>query len=60
MGTVAAPAGASQAADMTTAIIEGFRLCKRYGSSRGIDDLTLTSTCWRNDHNGFSHWGPGA
>ena len=19
----------------------------------------LTSTCWRNDHNGFSHQGPG-
>src|SRR5438094_8858668 len=22
-------------------------------------NLLLTSTCWRNDHNGFSHQGPG-
>lgn len=22
-------------------------------------DILLTSTCWRNDHNGFSHQGPG-
>jgi xylulose-5-phosphate/fructose-6-phosphate phosphoketolase len=22
-------------------------------------DVLLTSTCWRNDHNGFSHQGPG-
>ncbi len=23
------------------------------------DNILLTSTCWRNDHNGFSHQGPG-
>src|SRR5437588_4130686 len=22
-------------------------------------NILLTSTCWRNDHNGFSHQGPG-
>ena len=22
-------------------------------------NVLLTSTCWRNDHNGFSHQGPG-
>ena len=22
-------------------------------------NMLLTSTCWRNDHNGFSHQGPG-
>jgi xylulose-5-phosphate/fructose-6-phosphate phosphoketolase len=36
------------------------------GSWKGIDFINipslnylLTSTCWRNDHNGFSHQGPG-
>ena len=36
-------------------------------AARGLDwrepvsslNLLLTSTCWRNDHNGFSHQGPG-
>ena len=29
------------------------------GSRSSSLNILLTSTCWRNDHNGFSHQGPG-
>ena len=29
------------------------------GARRPVAQLLLTSTCWRNDHNGFCHQGPG-
>ncbi|MET1002331.1 MAG: phosphoketolase family protein [Acidimicrobiia bacterium] len=34
---------------------------RRLGWRRSVASLNvlLTSTCWRNDHNGFSHQGPG-
>ena len=35
---------------------ESLRLPWRSGPSLNV---LLTSTCWRNDHNGFSHQGPG-
>lgn len=31
----------------------------RWRASVSSLNLLLTSTCWRNDHNGFSHQGPG-
>jgi len=35
--------------------------CRRIPWRRPVPSLNylLTSTCWRNDHNGFSHQGPG-
>src|ERR1700751_1943035 len=35
--------------------------CSRIPWRRPVPSLNylLTSTCWRNDHNGFSHQGPG-
>jgi xylulose-5-phosphate/fructose-6-phosphate phosphoketolase len=35
--------------------------CSRISWRRPVPSLNylLTSTCWRNDHNGFSHQGPG-
>ncbi|MEO8604259.1 MAG: phosphoketolase family protein [bacterium] len=35
--------------------------CRRIAWRRPVPSLNylLTSTCWRNDHNGFSHQGPG-
>ncbi len=36
---------------------EGIRL--HWREPIGSLNILLTSTCWRNDHNGFSHQGPG-
>jgi D-xylulose 5-phosphate/D-fructose 6-phosphate phosphoketolase len=36
---------------------EGIKLPRRVPISSL--NILLTSTCWRNDHNGFSHQGPG-
>jgi xylulose-5-phosphate/fructose-6-phosphate phosphoketolase len=36
---------------------EGIKLPRRAPISSL--NILLTSTCWRNDHNGFSHQGPG-
>ena len=37
---------------------EGAKLAVARRRSPSLNIL-LTSTCWRNDHNGFSHQGPG-
>jgi xylulose-5-phosphate/fructose-6-phosphate phosphoketolase len=43
--------------------LEGYLLTGRHGLFVTYEafslNVLLTSTCWRNDHNGFSHQGPG-
>ena len=34
-------------------------VCISHGASPSHRLIIFTSTCWRNDHNGFSHQGPG-
>jgi xylulose-5-phosphate/fructose-6-phosphate phosphoketolase len=48
---------ASMAVQHTKWLEEGIRLSWRKPISSL--NILLTSTCWRNDHNGFSHQGPG-
>jgi xylulose-5-phosphate/fructose-6-phosphate phosphoketolase len=48
---------ASMAVQHTKWLEEGTRLAWR--ASVPSLNILLTSTCWRNDHNGFSHQGPG-
>ena len=47
---------------MTTQHAKWLKTCKtELPWRRPVPSLNylLTSTCWRNDHNGFSHQGPG-
>ena len=48
-------------ASMTTQHAKWLEMCNRLSWHTPIPSLNilLTSTCWRNDHNGFSHQGPG-
>ncbi|MEZ5142753.1 MAG: phosphoketolase family protein [Acidimicrobiales bacterium] len=48
-------------ASMTVQHAKWLDVAKDLGWRRPIASLNilLTSTCWRNDHNGFSHQGPG-
>jgi xylulose-5-phosphate/fructose-6-phosphate phosphoketolase len=48
-------------ASMTVQHSKWLEHARRLGWRRSIASLNvlLTSTCWRNDHNGFSHQGPG-
>jgi xylulose-5-phosphate/fructose-6-phosphate phosphoketolase len=48
-------------ASMATQHAKWLEACERLPWRRPIASLNylLTSTCWRNDHNGFSHQGPG-
>jgi xylulose-5-phosphate/fructose-6-phosphate phosphoketolase len=48
---------ASMAVQHTKWLEEGRRL--EWRAPVASLNLLLTSTCWRNDHNGFSHQGPG-
>jgi xylulose-5-phosphate/fructose-6-phosphate phosphoketolase len=48
---------ASMAVQHTKWLEEGIKLPWR--ESIASLNILLTSTCWRNDHNGFSHQGPG-
>src|SRR6059058_2670837 len=48
---------ASMAVQHTKWLEEGIKLPWR--ESNASLNILLTSTCWRNDHNGFSHQGPG-
>jgi xylulose-5-phosphate/fructose-6-phosphate phosphoketolase len=48
---------ASMVVQHTKWLEEGIKLPWR--ESIGSLNILLTSTCWRNDHNGFSHQGPG-
>lgn len=51
---------------MTLQSIKWMEVVSPYGSEGGLKwrkptpslNIFLTSTCWRNDHNGFSHQGP--
>lgn len=49
------------AASMTTQHAKWLEACAELPWRKPIPSLNflLTSTCWRNDHNGFSHQGPG-
>ena len=49
------------AASMTTQHAKWLEACTELPWRKPIPSLNilLTSTCWRNDHNGFSHQGPG-
>jgi xylulose-5-phosphate/fructose-6-phosphate phosphoketolase len=48
-------------ASMTTQHAKWLEACEELPWREPIPSLNvlLTSTCWRNDHNGFSHQGPG-
>ncbi len=48
-------------ASMTTQHAKWLEACSELAWRAPIPSLNilLTSTCWRNDHNGFSHQGPG-
>jgi xylulose-5-phosphate/fructose-6-phosphate phosphoketolase len=48
-------------ASMTTQHAKWLEMCRELPWRASIASLNvlLTSTCWRNDHNGFSHQGPG-
>ena len=48
-------------ASMTTQHAKWLEMCASLPWRRPVASLNilLTSTCWRNDHNGFSHQGPG-
>lgn len=48
-------------ASMTTQHVKWLEMCASLPWRRPVPSLNilLTSTCWRNDHNGFSHQGPG-
>ncbi|MGD0678968.1 MAG: phosphoketolase family protein [Polyangiaceae bacterium] len=48
-------------ASMVTQHAKWLEMCERLSWRAPIASLNLllTSTCWRNDHNGFSHQGPG-
>jgi xylulose-5-phosphate/fructose-6-phosphate phosphoketolase len=48
-------------ASMTTQHAKWLEAAARLAWRRSVPSLNylLTSTCWRNDHNGFSHQGPG-
>ncbi|MDP9034425.1 MAG: phosphoketolase family protein [Myxococcota bacterium] len=48
-------------ASMTTQHAKWLEACEKLPWRAPIPSLNilLTSTCWRNDHNGFSHQGPG-
>ncbi len=48
-------------ASMATQHAKWLEACERLPWRKPIASLNylLTSTCWRNDHNGFSHQGPG-
>ena len=48
-------------ASMTTQHAKWLEACQELAWRAPIPSLNvlLTSTCWRNDHNGFSHQGPG-
>ena len=48
-------------ASMTTQHAKWLEMCNSLAWRTAIPSLNilLTSTCWRNDHNGFSHQGPG-
>lgn len=49
------------AASMTTQHAKWLEACVALPWRKPVPSLNflLTSTCWRNDHNGFSHQGPG-
>jgi xylulose-5-phosphate/fructose-6-phosphate phosphoketolase len=48
-------------ASMATQHAKWLEVCAELPWRKGVASLNvlLTSTCWRNDHNGFSHQGPG-
>ena len=48
-------------ASMATQHVKWLDMCKALPWRAPVPSLNylLTSTCWRNDHNGFSHQGPG-
>jgi xylulose-5-phosphate/fructose-6-phosphate phosphoketolase len=48
-------------ASMTTQHAKWLEACHTLSWRKPVPSLNylLTSTCWRNDHNGFSHQGPG-
>jgi xylulose-5-phosphate/fructose-6-phosphate phosphoketolase len=48
-------------ASMTTQHAKWLEMCECLAWRAPVPSLNylLTSTCWRNDHNGFSHQGPG-
>ncbi len=48
-------------ASMTTQHAKWLEVCHTLPWRKPVPSLNilLTSTCWRNDHNGFSHQGPG-
>jgi xylulose-5-phosphate/fructose-6-phosphate phosphoketolase len=48
-------------ASMTTQHAKWLEMCTKLPWRAPLPSLNylLTSTCWRNDHNGFSHQGPG-
>ncbi len=48
-------------ASMTTQHAKWLEMCEDLPWRQSVPSLNilLTSTCWRNDHNGFSHQGPG-
>jgi xylulose-5-phosphate/fructose-6-phosphate phosphoketolase len=48
-------------ASMTTQHAKWLEMCGALPWRKPVPSLNylLTSTCWRNDHNGFSHQGPG-
>ena len=48
-------------ASMATQHAKWLEVCERLPWRKPVPSLNylLTSTCWRNDHNGFSHQGPG-
>ncbi len=48
-------------ASMATQHAKWLEMCERLPWRAPVPSLNylLTSTCWRNDHNGFSHQGPG-
>jgi xylulose-5-phosphate/fructose-6-phosphate phosphoketolase len=48
-------------ASMTTQHAKWLEMCRELPWRAPVASLNvlLTSTCWRNDHNGFSHQGPG-
>jgi xylulose-5-phosphate/fructose-6-phosphate phosphoketolase len=48
-------------ASMTTQHAKWLEMCEALPWRAPVPSLNylLTSTCWRNDHNGFSHQGPG-
>ena len=48
-------------ASMTTQFAKWLEMCSELPWRKPVPSLNilLTSTCWRNDHNGFTHQGPG-